>query len=121
MSVIHDTQSGQFAASPGADVQIEIQFASGQKASWTAKLDGKADPWVGNEGTKLFVIGKGADIKGKVLQITAFMTDVNPATNLLAHKVVVRAAGSKDLTLEYQENPQTSGESALYTSLLLFA
>ncbi len=121
MSVINETKSAPYLAAAGADVQVELQFASGQKAAWKAKLEGKTDPWTGNDAqTKPFVIGKGADVKGKMLQVTAFMTDVEPATNLLAHKVIVRAPGSKDLTIAFQENPTTSGESALYTSVILF-
>jgi hypothetical protein len=122
MAVIQKTQTGFFTAATGADIEVELEFADGQKASWDAKLQGRKAEWTGDDkNVTPFTIGKGADVKGKVLEVTAFITDVSPTTNRLFHKVHVRAPGSKELEFEFDSDPKDPGESALYTSMVMFA
>jgi hypothetical protein len=121
MPVIIDVKSGQLAVAGGGDVIIDIEFANAQPSSWNAKLQGEPKPKTG-KGDDSVNLGAGAPLKGRVLQIVGFMTDANPATNRLVHRVTVRQ-GTNTVELKFgDEGPEPPpGESAVYTSLILFS
>lgn len=115
--VYQETRSRPISAGADEKVTVELEFASAQPNAWTLSLEGDT-PITGHDGI-VRELGRGRDLRGRFLQVVAHMVDANPATNLLAHRVRVRRGGAVD-TLAFENDGATPGDSAVYTSVILF-
>ena len=99
---------------------VHIDFADGNPGVWNASLEG-GHPKLGNRSSEL-----GLDprlLRDRMLQIVAFVTDINPHTNRLSHRILIEQQQQQQQRrqeVQFEVDSQTPGESAVFTTLVLF-
>ena len=100
-----------------ADVKVGVDVGLGQRG--TTKITLSTTPLVTVGAPVSLTVGKGSDIKGKLLTIETLVTDVSTMTNKMSVAVKL-TGGPSSKTITTPGEVTDSGDSVIFQTLVLF-
>jgi hypothetical protein len=92
------------------DIAIDVTIGQAQLGASLLKLD---DRQLASGDVRQQAVGKGADLKGKVLFVKTIVSDVSDKTNLTSVRYGIRG-GKADQSFDLSASVQNDGDSVIY-------
>lgn len=119
MSIHLETDTMDYEVVTEARVTVRVIIGEAQAGGWVIGWDSDHVIAKGSEPTDVD-IGRGADVRGKTLQVAATAVDVRPETNRMSATLVIAGgvAGAQQFTTAWDDGGD--GDVAVFTTLIGF-
>jgi hypothetical protein len=115
-----DPETRVYKVEPTSNVTAAVIIGNAGRGGWAMTLTGQATVKGTDSNNDPVLLGKGADVVGKFLQVDVTVIDVRPETDRLSSVVTINGGPAGALAIPQEVRDKADGDVAIFTTVVMF-